>query len=859
MHYRFGPYRFDARNVQLEGLQGVIALRPMTLKLLHALLESAPDLIAHDDLLDRVWGRQAVTAGVLSQSIRELRRALGETAQAPVYIETRHKIGYRFAGPLQRIDTEAADAAVDAPPDATTTDAEAKASPRSPWLALVAMIGALALLVGLLLWREARPPVSAQEQSVEIVHDGRPREPEALRWYREGLDALAAHDPVRAQERFELALDREPTAIATLAGLAQALAERGEARRALELAQPLRDGAAALPREAQLHIAAFLARLEQRHDDALRQLTALSALNPGDTDAGLRLAALQIETGDTAAAEATLARLAMLPRVDPARLALLRARIAGIRGDQPARLAAAGEAADAPTDTALHAEALLEQGHALLLSGDIDGATAIRDALTALPALPHWPAISLRTDLFAATLRRDAGELAEAIELFRRCAESAHRHGLPALATAARREAAHVQFLAGRYDQAIAELQAVEQEQAALGDPRALASTLDIAALAQQRHGDPDAAQQLAQRALTIYRDSGDAGGEASARNTLGMLYSRSGRHPEAQQQWEAALDLFERIGNRRGVATVRSNLAIAHGHAGRPAAAREANEAALAIFRELGATADVARLQFNLGIQDRRAGELAAAEQRLGEALQGFTELGTESFRLQAIASLAELRLLRADPEGAQALLADLDPAQLAPPERAAAIASAQARLALLRADMESARAGFEQARQLRESAGLTDWMRFSELDLAELAAVEGQWLHAEQRVRELRRDMARHGDPRAALQAGILLAAILHVRGDLDAAARLLDTLDDDLAEHPDAVLAMRLDLVRAAQTPGDRNQALAHFAARAEAAGFDLLALRAGLLGNDANARQRLDQLGIRMEGMPPVLPY
>ncbi len=864
MRYRFTPFLFDAGNARLEGPQGEIPLRPMTLKLLRCLLEHAPDLLGHDELLDRVWGRQAVTPGVLSQSVRELRRALGDTAQASVYIETRHKLGYRFAAPVERLADEAGNEAPAMPAQTPVAGPAAAPLPRfgRRWILAATSLALLVLATaaaGLLHWRGTTTATGGHE-GVEVVHDGRPREPSALRWYRDGLEALAAHDPVRAQEQFERALQREPESVAALAGLVQALAERGEMARARELAAPLRDAAANLPREAQLRIGAFLARIDQRPDEALRQLTALSALNPGDADAGVRLAALQIETGRIAEAATTLAHLQSLPRHDPARLALLRARLAGIRGDHPAWLAAAREAGLGPANTPLHAEALLEQGRALQSSGDIAGAGALRDTLDSLPGLAGWPAIGLRAALFAASLERDGGRIDDAGERFRAIAGRARELGLPAMEATARREAAHVKFMAGRYDEALAELEDVQQQQARLGDPRALASTLGLASLVQQRRGEQDAAGDLAVRALAAWTDSGDLAGEASARNTLGMLHSRTGRHAEAQQQWDAALALFERIGNRRGAATALGNLAIGHGHAGRTAAAREANETALEIFREVGATADVARLQFNLGVQDRNAGDLVQAERRLAEALQGFTTLGAESFRLQATATLAELRLLRAETGGADALLSGLDAATLAPPERAAAIASAQARLSMLRGNLESAEAGFAEARNLRERAGLADWMRFSELDLAELAAVRGELAAAESRVRELRREMARHGDARAALQAGILLAAILHARGDADSSARLLDTLDNELVARPDAVLELRLDLVRAAQEASDRRGALARFATRARAGGFELLALRAERLGgNEARALERLQAAGIHMPGTPPALPY
>ncbi|MCX7555866.1 tetratricopeptide repeat protein [Xanthomonadaceae bacterium JHOS43] len=864
MRYRFGHFQFDARNATLEGPQGPIPLRPMSLKLLHALLDAAPDLVAHEQLLDRIWGRQAVTPGVVSQSIRELRRALDDSAQAPLWIETRHKLGYRFCGPLERLPDETNIPASEPSPatgeERTPSSPPAAAARRKLWPIVFAVVAGIMLAVGILLWRGAPSVSGAREHPAEIVSDGRPQEPEALSWYRQGLDALAGHDPVQAQEHFERALQREPASIAALAGLAQALAERGETQRARELAAPLHDGIATLPRDSQLRIAAFLAQLEHQNADALRHLTALTALNPGDADAGLRLAELQISSGLSADAETTLTRVETLPRVPHHRLALLRARIAGVRGDHSARLAAAQEAAGAPSTSPLHAEALLEQGHAHLLAGQPAAASTLLEQLTALPGIAAWPAISLRTGLLAGALLRHAGKLPEAIQSFEQTSTSAQQAGLPALASLAQREAAYAQFIAGRYDEALTRLETAQEQQTHLGDPALLAGTLGVAALVHQRRGNHPAAQELLQRMLALHLETGDLAGQATARNSLGMLFSRTGRHEESQQQWDAALALFERIGNRRGVATARSNLAIAHGHAGRTVAAREANETALETFRDIGATADVARLQFNLGIQDRRAGQLPQAEARLREALAGFTTIGAESFRLQATATLAELLLMRADIAAADALLAELDPATLSPPERAAAIVSAQARLAMLRGDIESAAAGFTQARTLRETSGQADWVRFSELDLAELAALQGELTIAGQRAQELRRGMAEHGDARAALHAGLLLAAIRHARGEHAASDRLLDTLEQELAAQPDALLAQRLDLIRAAQNLTDRRNALSHYAQRARSAGFELLALRAELLGGDeAHARQRLAELGIQMQGMPPALPY
>lgn len=86
----------------------------MSARLLGVLLEEAPGLLRHEELLGRVWGRQAVTPGVFSQSIREIRQALGDSPREPRFIETRYRLGYCFIAPVhvEAAETASAEPAV---------------------------------------------------------------------------------------------------------------------------------------------------------------------------------------------------------------------------------------------------------------------------------------------------------------------------------------------------------------------------------------------------------------------------------------------------------------------------------------------------------------------------------------------------------------------------------------------------------------------------------------------------------------------------------------------------------------------------------------------------------------------------
>lgn len=875
MRYRFDSYLFDADNAQLRGPQGEIALRPITVLVLRYLIENAQRLVTHDELLDKVWGRQAVSIGVVSQSIRELRQALGDSARNSTFIETKHKLGYRFL--LQpEILAEAGDGGDAAANESASNElpvhvasepgsTSARVAARR-WTAMVAVPGIVAAAI--LVWQPWQAARDADRNdawpAVEVLHEGRPREPQALAWYGHGIDALRRDDLLTARDRFERVLKREPGSVAAMTALADTRARSGALNEARAWAKAAAAVAGELPRTDQLRLQGFRAGLEYRRSEAIAALQALHQLDPGDCDAGFRLLDALIGAGRMSEAADLLGQLEATksPDLDRARLVLMTARMAAIRGDQKARAKAAETAFGLASSDRARVDALLELASARMLAGNLG---EVRTSLARVDALLHatpWPAASPRRQIIGATLLREEGKLAEAIAAFEAAAESASALGQHSLAMTARRDAAFVMTNRGQHARAVTELDDLLEEATELGDPRAQASTLDVLSIAQQRAGDLEAAEVSAMAALKACLEAGDIGGEASARNTLGMLRARSGRTADAQEQWERALALFERGGDRRGEAIARSNLAILYARAGRVDAAREANEAALRAFRAVDATLDVARLQFNLGVQDRRAGRIGVAEARFREALDGFSRMGASDFRLQVVASLGELLLLRADLEGADALLSEIGLEEGIPAPRRAAIETARARQAALRGENESANAGFRLALELRERAGLEDWVRMSELDLSELAARQGRLEAAEQSARELRRAMRAANDAHAAAQAGVLLAGTLLAQGRAEQAERMLDDIEKELLENPDALLTLRVDLLRASLRLANRGPALERVAARARATGFELLALRAEMLADgagSAQARAELGRRGVAVDGMPPPIPY
>ena len=202
MRISFGPFAFDPQSRLLwrEGTE--IALPPRVLGVLEVLLERSGEVVARQDLLDRVWKDAFVTDTSLAEAVSFLRSALGDDPQSPRYIQTVHRRGYRFIAPLRveeaaprpapRVDEaarpsplaarepavwpaavvplslEAVPSTVAAAPDraAVVDAAAAPRSSRSPrWLALglgVAVLVFAAVAGGFLAGRERREPSTPQ-------------------------------------------------------------------------------------------------------------------------------------------------------------------------------------------------------------------------------------------------------------------------------------------------------------------------------------------------------------------------------------------------------------------------------------------------------------------------------------------------------------------------------------------------------------------------------------------------------------------------------------------------------------------------------------------------------------------------
>ncbi|HEY2458814.1 MAG TPA: winged helix-turn-helix domain-containing protein [Candidatus Acidoferrum sp.] len=99
---RFGDYELDLESGMLRKNGMRIRCQEQPLQVLAALVENRGQLVTREDLRRRVWPRDTFVDfdHALNTAIKKIRAALNDDADAPRYIETVPRRGYRFIGTL---------------------------------------------------------------------------------------------------------------------------------------------------------------------------------------------------------------------------------------------------------------------------------------------------------------------------------------------------------------------------------------------------------------------------------------------------------------------------------------------------------------------------------------------------------------------------------------------------------------------------------------------------------------------------------------------------------------------------------------------------------------------------------------
>jgi TolB-like protein/DNA-binding winged helix-turn-helix (wHTH) protein len=161
--YSFDGWTVDVDSGELRRGPVCTRLQERPLRLLQVLLEAQGEVVTRETLIGRLWPTGVVEFEMgLNAAVRRLRSALEDDADAPKYIETLPRKGYRFIFPLARAPSLApAPSLVDSPPSVN------RSSPRRRilWVAGVAALAA----VGVGIWYAGTRGSARREVDLSIA------------------------------------------------------------------------------------------------------------------------------------------------------------------------------------------------------------------------------------------------------------------------------------------------------------------------------------------------------------------------------------------------------------------------------------------------------------------------------------------------------------------------------------------------------------------------------------------------------------------------------------------------------------------------------------------------------------------
>ncbi len=104
---RFGGFDFDLRTGELLGPDQTVQLGEKPFRVLAVLVEGAGKLVTREEIQKKLWPNDTIVdfEHGINTAIKVLRRALGDSADEPKYIETITRRGYRFMVPVEWIET----------------------------------------------------------------------------------------------------------------------------------------------------------------------------------------------------------------------------------------------------------------------------------------------------------------------------------------------------------------------------------------------------------------------------------------------------------------------------------------------------------------------------------------------------------------------------------------------------------------------------------------------------------------------------------------------------------------------------------------------------------------------------------
>jgi class 3 adenylate cyclase/DNA-binding winged helix-turn-helix (wHTH) protein/tetratricopeptide (TPR) repeat protein len=100
MRYVFGPYTLDLTRYELRQAGRLVRLEPRVFDLLAYFVQHPGRTVTTAELLEQLYPHQFAPVDRLTNAVTQARKALGDTGQTQLYIQTVRRRGYRFIAPV---------------------------------------------------------------------------------------------------------------------------------------------------------------------------------------------------------------------------------------------------------------------------------------------------------------------------------------------------------------------------------------------------------------------------------------------------------------------------------------------------------------------------------------------------------------------------------------------------------------------------------------------------------------------------------------------------------------------------------------------------------------------------------------
>jgi eukaryotic-like serine/threonine-protein kinase len=433
--------------------------------------------------------------------------------------------------------------------------------------------------------------------------------PDAMRFYSEGLAKLRTFDVLGARDSLKHAVSADPSYPLAHAALAQAWADLGYNQNAVAEAKRALDLGTALSREDHAVVEAHYFEASKDWDKAIQTYQTLYASFPDNLEYGLDLVSAQIggeRANDALSLLAKLRESSQEAKNDP-RIDLEEEQAANLLSDNK-RVVAAADAAikqsEATGARLLTARASLFQCRAFANLGEPQQAQTACDR--------------------ARRVYEDSGDLAGEAQTLHAAAEVPLDQG----------DLSQAQAL---YEQALALARKT-------GDKGAIARELGNLGLIATQEGDTASAEKLDSEALQDFGDAGDKHGMSVVEGNMGELFHLEGQLGKAITEYRDALVLAREVGHKSSEAIDLKVIGDVLMEQGELNAAAQMFQQAASIQQQVGDKGYYANTLIAMGELHRQRGDSDGAKKLYDEALSLRQQRGEAGSAAGAELRLAEL-----------------------------------------------------------------------------------------------------------------------------------------------------------------------------------------------------------------------